>query len=140
MWSSRSHGQRIAALTVIGTAIVLPLVVFVLGPHMPPGKGTPVASSQVTDNTVLLVVMTPFTMFILAYLAYALVGFRAPKGEEIVDGAPMRGHFKSQVAWLATTTAAVLFLAIFGTTELLAGSASRLSASSQQRQPASLVA
>ena len=121
MWSSRSHGQRIAALTVIGTAIVLPLVVFVLGPHMPPGKGTPVASSQVTDNTVLLVVMTPFTVFILAYLAYALVVFRAPKGESLVDGAPVRGHFKAQVAWLATTTAAVLFLAIFGTTELLAG-------------------
>ena len=52
--------------------------------------------------------------------ALTLVVFRAPKGEEIVDGAPMRGHFKSQVAWLATTTAAVLFLAIFGTTELLA--------------------
>ena len=72
MWSSRGHGWRIGALTVIGTAIVLPLVVFVLGPNMPPGKGTPVAASQVTDNTVLLVVMTPFTVFILVYLAYAL--------------------------------------------------------------------
>jgi cytochrome c oxidase subunit II len=120
MWSSSSHGRRIAALTVIGTAIVLPLVVFVLGPHMPPGKGTPVASSQVTDNTVLLAVMTPFTVFILAYLAYALIVFRAPTGEGLVDGAPVRGHFKAQLAWLVTTTAAVLFLAIFGTTELLA--------------------
>ena len=120
MWSSRGHGWRIGALTVIGTAIVLPLVVFVLDPHMPPGKGTPVAASQVTDNTVLLVVMTPFTVFILVYLAYALLTFRAAKGEGLVDGAPLRGHFKSQVAWLATTTAAVLFLAIFGTTELLA--------------------
>ena len=120
MWSSGSHGRRIAALTVIGTAIVLPLVVFVLGPHMPPGKGTPVAAGQVTDNTVLLVVMTPFTVFILVYLGYALAAFRAPRGEDLVDGAPLRGHFKAQVAWLATTSAAVLFLAVFGTTELLA--------------------
>jgi cytochrome c oxidase subunit II len=120
MWSSRSHGQRIGALTVIGTAIVLPLVVFVLGPHMPPGKGTPVASSQVTDNTVLLVVMTPFTVFILVYLGYALAVFRASKGEGLVDGAPVRGHFMAQLAWLLTTSAAVLFLAIFGTTRLLA--------------------
>jgi cytochrome c oxidase subunit 2 len=120
MWSSRGHGWRIAALTVIGTAIVLPIVVFVLGPNMPPGKGTPVASSQVTDNTVLLVVMTPFTVFILVYVAYALVAFRAKEGEGLVDGEPIRGHFRAQVAWLATTTAAVLFLAIFGTTELLA--------------------
>lgn len=120
MWSSGSHGRRIAALTVIGTAIVLPLVVFVLGPHMPPGKGTPVAAGQVTDNTVLLVVMTPFTVFILVYLGYALAAFRAPRGEELVDGTPLRGHFKAQLAWLVTTSAAVLFLAIFGTTELLA--------------------
>ena len=68
----------------------------------------------------LLVVMTPFTVFILVYLAYALVAFRAEKGEGLVDGPPVRGHFKAQVAWLATTTAAVLFLAIFGTAELLA--------------------
>ena len=120
MWSSRGHGARIAALTVIGTAIVLPLVVFVLGPNMPPGKGTTVASSQVTDNTVLLVVMTPFTVFILVYLVYAVVAFRAKPGESLVDGAPLRGHFRAQLAWLVSTTAAVLFLAIFGTTELLA--------------------
>ena len=60
MWSSWSRGRQVAALTVIGTAIVLPLVVFVLGPNMPPGKGTPVAASQVRDNTVLLAVMTPW--------------------------------------------------------------------------------
>jgi cytochrome c oxidase subunit 2 len=120
MWSEASHARRIAALTVIGTAIVLPLVILVLGPNMPPGKHTPVATSQVTDNTVLLVVMTPFTVFILVYLAYALVAFRAGEGEELVDGPPLRGHLKSQVAWLVSTTAAVLFLAIFGTTELLA--------------------
>ena len=116
-----SHGRRIAALCVIGTAIVLPLVIFVLGPNMPPGKGTPAAASQVTDNTVLLVVMTPFTVFILVYLGYALWAFRAPKGEtELRDGAPLRGHGPSQIAWLVTTSAAVLFLAIFGTTRLLA--------------------
>jgi cytochrome c oxidase subunit 2 len=121
MWSSWSRGRQVAALTVIGTAIVLPLVVFVLGPNMPPGKGTPVAASQVTDNTVLLAVMTPFTVFILVYLGYVLVVFRAEKGEELRDGAPIRGHFGAQVAWLATTSAAVLFLAIFGTAELLTG-------------------
>ncbi len=121
MWSRSSHGRRIAALTVIGTAIVLPLVIFVLGPNMPPGKATEVAKSQVTDNTVLLVVMTPFTVFILAYLVYAMVVFRAPKHEtELRDGASMRGHMPSQIAWLVTTTIAVLFLAIFGTAELLA--------------------
>jgi cytochrome c oxidase subunit 2 len=100
---------------------VLPLVVFVLGPNMPPGKDTAVAAGQVFDNTVLLVVMTPFTVFILVFLGYSLVVFRQPKGEaELSDGAPIRGHFRAQVAWLVATTAAVLFLASFGTAELLA--------------------
>jgi cytochrome c oxidase subunit 2 len=103
---------------------VLPLVAFVLGPNMPPGKRTTAGSAQVFDNTVLLVVMTPFTVFILVYLVYALVVFRAPKGEELRDGAPIRGHMPSQIAWLAASTLAVVFLAIFGTAELFAANGS----------------
>jgi len=120
MWSSRSRGFQLGLLTVVSTLIVLPLVIWVLGPNMPPGKAADAARGQVTDNTVLLVVMTPFTMFILCYLGYALVAFRAKKGEELVDGAPIRGHMPSQLVWLGATTVAVLFLAIFGSAELLA--------------------
>jgi cytochrome c oxidase subunit 2 len=116
----QGHAGRIAALTVIGTAIVLPLVIFVLGPNMPPGNRTTGAHAQVRDNTVLLVVMTPFTVFILVYLGYAIFAFRATAGEELRDGPPIRGHMPSQIAWLALTSAAVLFLAIFGTAELFA--------------------
>ena len=115
-----THASRIATLTIVGTAIVLPLVVFVLGPNMPPGNRTTGATSQVHDNTVLLVVMTPFTVFILVYLGYAIAAFRAPVGEELTDGPPIRGHMPSQIAWLAATSAAVLFLAIFGSAELFA--------------------
>jgi len=115
----RRHTVRIALLTAIATLIALPLVIWVLGPNMPPGKGTDVANSQVFDNTVLLVVMTPFTMFILVYLAYTLTVFRADEGERL-EGAPIRGHVRLQIAWLAATTIAVLFLAIFGTAELYA--------------------
>jgi cytochrome c oxidase subunit II len=119
MWSSWSHGRRVAALTVIATIIVLPLVIWVLGPNMPPGKNTNVGEQQVFDNTVLLVVMTPFAMFILVYLVYAVFSFRADPAEPLRDGAPIRGHMRSQVVWLVTTTIAVLFLAVFGTAELL---------------------
>ncbi|HZU20128.1 MAG TPA: cytochrome c oxidase subunit II [Gaiellaceae bacterium] len=119
MWSERSRAWRVALLTIVGTIIVLPLMLFVLGPNMPPGKGTDVGRSQVFDNTVLLAVMTPFTVFILVYLGYSLVAFRVRPGEEHLEGAPIRGHVPSQVAWLATTTVSVLFLAIFGSAELL---------------------
>ena len=119
MWSRRTHGERIAILTTIATIITLPLVIWVLGPHMPPGHRSDTAQGQVTDNTVLLVVMTPFTAFILVYLGYALTVFRATPGEELSDGAPIRGNARAQVAWLVSTSVAVLFLAVFGTVELL---------------------
>jgi len=119
MWSRYSHGARLAALTTIGTIIVLPIMIFVLGPNMPPGKGTDVAKSQVFDNTVLLIIMTPFTVFILVYVLYSVFVFRADKDDPLRDGAHIRGHMPSQIAWLTVTTITVLFLAIFGSAELL---------------------
>jgi cytochrome c oxidase subunit 2 len=119
MWSRYGHGHRIAALTAIGTIILLPIMIWVLGPNMPPGKSTDVGAGQVTDNTVLLCVMTPFTVFILVYVLYAVIVFRADPGEPLRDGAHIRGHMPSQVAWLAITTVTVIGLAIFGSAELL---------------------
>ncbi|HEX5450694.1 MAG TPA: cytochrome c oxidase subunit II [Gaiellaceae bacterium] len=118
MWSSWSHGRRVAVLTIVVTIILLPIMIFVLGPNMPPGKNTDVGKGQVFDNTVLLIVMTPFTAFILTYLVYAAIAFRVPDSDSR-EGAHIRGHMRSQIIWLVTTTAAVLFLAIFGTAELL---------------------
>jgi hypothetical protein len=119
MWSKWGHARRITVLTAIGTIIVLPLMIFVLGPNMPPGKNTNVGESQVFDNTVLLAVMTPFAVFILTYLVYSVFAFRADPAEPLRDGANIRGHMPSQVAWLTITTITVIFLAIFGSAELL---------------------
>jgi len=118
MWSNWSHGRRVAVLTIVVTIILLPIVILVLGPNMPPGKNTDVGKGQVFDNTVLLIVMTPFTAFILTYLVYAAIAFRVPESDTR-EGAHIRGHMRSQIIWLASTTVAVLFLAIFGTAELL---------------------
>jgi cytochrome c oxidase subunit 2 len=123
MWSKYGHGARVAALTTIGTIIALPFVIFWLGPNMPPGKSTNVGDSQVFDNTVLLIVMTPFTVFILVYVLYAVFVFRADVNEPLRDGAHIRGHMPSQIAWLAITTVTVIFLAIFGSAELLSSGA-----------------
>ena len=50
----RNHFRRIALLWLVATVILTPIVVFVVGPGIPPGNGTVEASGQVTDNTVLL--------------------------------------------------------------------------------------
>ena len=103
-------------VTVIGTA----LIVFVVGPGLPPGNGSVEASGQVTDNTVLLALSVPVAAAVLVYLTYAIIVFRERNPEVIVDGPPIRGNASIQLWWLVTTTVLVLFLAGYGTVRLLA--------------------
>ena len=60
-----------------------PIVVFVLGPGMPPGNGTVESSGQVVDNTVLLGVSTPVALAVLVYFVYAIVAFRERNPETV---------------------------------------------------------
>jgi cytochrome c oxidase subunit II len=103
-------------VSVIGTA----LVVFVLGPGLPPGNGSVEASGQVTDNTVLMALSVPVAAAVLVYLIYALIVFREREPDVVVDGPPIRGNASIQLWWLVTTTVIVLFLAGYGSIRLLA--------------------
>jgi cytochrome c oxidase subunit 2 len=112
------HGRRFLIAWLVASVIATPLVAIFLGPAIPPGNGSAQATEQVFDNTWMVSVITPFTLFILMLLVYAIVAFRS-RSTEIVDGAPIRGDNRIQVLWLATTGVTVLFLAGFGTYELL---------------------
>ena len=113
-----NHARRIAVLTIVASLIATPLVIFVLGPNLPPGKGSTQAAGQVTDNTLLTAVMTPIICLIVVYFAYALIVFRR-RGSEIEEGAAIRGNARAQNAWIISTSAIVLFLAGYGTWALL---------------------
>jgi cytochrome c oxidase subunit 2 len=96
------------------------IVVFVLGPGLPPGNGTVESHGQVVDNTVLLALATPVALAVLVYFAYALWAFRERNPDVVVDGPPIRGNSSVQFWWLTITTVLVLFLAGYGTVRLLA--------------------
>jgi cytochrome c oxidase subunit 2 len=113
-----NHIRRIAVLTVVASLIATPLVIWVLGPHLPPGNGSDQAAGQVTDNTVLIAVMTPWICLILVYFGYALIVFRR-RGPAIGEGAAIRGNSRVQTLWIVTTSAIVLLLAGYGTWALL---------------------
>jgi cytochrome c oxidase subunit 2 len=113
-----NHFRRVAVLWLIASAIATPLVVVLLGPNMPPGNLSVEASDQVVTNMVMLGMVTPVVMLILVYFTYAIVVFRARDGEP-AEGPAVRGHVGAQIAWIVTTSAMVLFLAGFGTYELL---------------------
>jgi len=115
-----NHGRRVIVAWLILSVIATPLVTFVLGPALPPGKSTDQAAQQVWDNTVLTMTITPVICLLVVYFAYALTTFRQ-RGTRLEDAQPVRGDATVQMAWVAITSALVLFLAGFGTWELLDG-------------------
>jgi cytochrome c oxidase subunit II len=116
----RHHFRNVVALWLLANAIMLPVVIWVLGPGLPPGNGTVESSGQVTDNIVLLATATPVALGVLVYFAYALWAFRERDPEAVVDGPPIRGNSSVQFWWLIVTTVMVLFLAAYGSIRLLA--------------------
>ena len=102
------------------SAILDPLYYFLAGPHIPPGTMTDIAQGAQFDFNVLFVIALPVLLAVWIYLVYAIVMWRASRGgPEPVGGPAARGHFGIQVGWILTTTVIVLFLAGFGTYELV---------------------
>jgi cytochrome c oxidase subunit II len=116
-----NHARRFGAIWLIGSLIAIPLVIFVLGPDLPPGHGSDVASGQVTDNTVLLAMATPVLLMVVIYLIYAVIAFRQPRGA-MLEGPAVRGDQTIQTTWIVVTSVLVLSLAVYGTVRLEQGS------------------
>src|SRR5438132_1543745 len=116
------HAGRIALLWLVLSTVGTVLVATVLAPHLPPGGASTEASDQRFDNEVLTIVSVPIVVLVLAYLGYVLVVFRERDASKVVDGPPIRGHMRIQTAWVGITSLTVLFMAAFGTYELLGGS------------------
>jgi cytochrome c oxidase subunit II len=114
----RSHLVRAAVIWIVLAIVADVLVVFLVDPHMPPGRFTKAASNQTEINNLLALIMTPIGVGVLTFLVYALVCFRQPPGP-LQDGPPIRGHRRLQTGWVGLTTAIVLVLAILGTAELI---------------------
>jgi cytochrome c oxidase subunit II len=115
-----NHFRRFSLLWAVCTVIMTPIVIFVLGPGMPPGNGTVESAGQVTDNTVLLALSTPVALAVLLFVGYCVWAFRERDlNGPVLDGPPITGNSSVQMWWLIVTTSLVLFLAAFGSVRLL---------------------
>jgi cytochrome c oxidase subunit II len=112
------HAKRILIAWLFSCAVAIPLIVLVLGPHLPPGDMTQEASDQTSANIVMTAVCAPVVLLIAIYFGYALVVFKA-RGAALEDGVPVRGHGPTQTLWLVLTSATVLALAIWGSLVLV---------------------
>ena len=116
----RRVGVVWAVLSVIGVL----LVIFALGPHMPPGSDTAQAHEQHEANIIIMAILTPIAIGLLVYFAFALTVFRE-RGELIEDGPPIHGNSRLQGAWVISSVTIVLFLAAYGTYALYATNRAR---------------
>jgi cytochrome c oxidase subunit II len=113
------HGRRIVGIWLVLTAIAVPLIVLVLGPHLPPGRMTAEAGSQRDANVVLTALLVPIALLVVVYFVYSLAVFRQ-SGQAIVDGPPIKGHAGAQMLWIVLTGAIVISLAAWGSYTLVA--------------------
>jgi cytochrome c oxidase subunit II len=110
--------RRAAVVWAVLSALGVLGIVFLLGPHMPPGRGSFESSQQTTTNILIATIMLPIAIAIWVFFAFALSTFRQG-GDQIEDGPPIVGNSRLQVSWVAGSTLIVLFLAAFGTYSLV---------------------
>ena len=100
-------------------ALAADLVIwFVWKPHLPPGDMSSSAQHQQFDIAVLAITGAPVVIAVLLYFIYSIVVWRARPGDDS-DGPPIYGNTKVQATWIIGTSAIVLWLAVFGTVELI---------------------
>jgi cytochrome c oxidase subunit 2 len=115
------HGVRIVVIWLVLTAIAVPLIVFVLGPQIPPGDMSAEASSQHDTNVLMTALTVPIVLLIVTVGVYSFIFFRQ-RGEAIVDGPPIKGGPGTQLLWILATGAIVIALAAWGSYVLIVGS------------------
>lgn len=107
------HGLRIVGIWAVLCAIAIPLIVLVLGPHIPPGRMSSEAGAQTDANVLLTALLAPLILLVVVYFVYSIAAFRA-RGEVIEDGPPIHGHAGIQMTWVLATAIIVIALAAWG--------------------------
>jgi len=114
------HFVRMVTIWLVLALVADLLFWFLVGPHVPPGTMTSTAEENQFDFNVLMVIALPVLIGVWVYLGYSLVTWRASKGgDDPVGGERARTHLGVQTGWIVITSFIVLFLAGFGTFELI---------------------
>ena len=62
------HWLPMVVIWAVLSAVAVPLIVLVLGPHLPPGRMSAEAASQVDANTLMTALLVPVVLFLLLWL------------------------------------------------------------------------
>ena len=116
------HFARMVAIWLVLSVVLDPLFYFLVGPHVPPGTMTSTAEENQFDFNLLIVIALPVLLAVWVYIGYSIVVWRSSRAgsADPVGGEVARSHLGVQAGWIAITSVVVLFLAGFGTFELVA--------------------
>jgi cytochrome c oxidase subunit 2 len=115
-----SHHRRLVAIWLVSSAVAVPLIILVLGKHLPPGTMSTEAKDQRDANTRLTALMAPIVLMVVIGFGYSLVAFRS-RGSS-ADGAPIFGNARTQAVWLIATGGIVIGLAAWASWTLIVSS------------------
>lgn len=111
---------KVLGIASLTTSVIADLLIYFFLWHLlPPGVASDAARGAQFDTVVLVLMAVPVVLSVLIYFAYALVVWRHPKGQPLVDGPPLRGNLKVQTLWIGITSAIVMGAFVFGTYELV---------------------
>lgn len=114
----KNHAARIFGIWIV-LAVISDILIWVFWrPHMPPGTMSDQARGQGFDIAVMAVIGAPVLVGVLTYFGYTFVVWRQRPGDT-EDGPAIHGNTTIQATWIVLTAAIVLFLAGFGTYELI---------------------
>src|SRR5260370_40940794 len=111
-----NHGLRLFIIWLPLALAADLLIYLVWGPHLPPGTMSTSAASQQFDIKVMAVMAAPVMIFVLIFIAYAVIVGRHREGDD-EDGPPIFGHATIQAFWITPTPAIVQALFRVGTYE-----------------------
>lgn len=118
--SEPSHWWRMVVVWLVLSVVADVLWLTLVAGHVPPGRMTDTANGAAFDFNVLFVIALPVILGVWIYMAYAIIVWRASRGgPEPVGGPQARSNLSIQAGWIVVTTLIVLFLAGFGTYELV---------------------
>jgi cytochrome c oxidase subunit II len=103
-----------AAIWLVLSLIAIPLIIWVYGPHMPPGNVSIQARDQRLTNILLAASGAPVVIGVVVYFAYVLTKFRQ-RGDTLLEGPYVKGEPTIQRIWLIGVTLLVLIAAGWGT-------------------------
>ncbi len=102
----RGHAIRLFTIWGVLSVLAVVLVIWVLGPQLPPGSMTVQAHGQTGANIVLTAVCVPIALLVVVFFGYSLVAFRS-RGLA-GDGPPIHTNGRVMMIWLASTVVIVL--------------------------------